>query len=271
MKRPGKIESAFLDNRAQGRKSLAAFINTGDPDLETSKNIIRVLERSGADVVELGVPFPHSFTDGEVILRSHERALKKGIRLEHALETVESLRSYSKIPILLMAEFGHSVRPYGLKTFLSLCNGAGVDGVLVHCLPPYLLQEYCELAADYSLDTIFSLYPKTPIKTREGIYRIAKGFIYLVTYYGKTGGGKLISETTLSYLSKVRQETSLPLAAGFGVKTPADLEMIYRTGIDGGIIGSAFVSLIEKNINDRDAMLNDIGTFCDSLLHHNYP
>ncbi len=262
---PGRIERRFSENRSQNKKGLIVFVNAGDPDLDTTKRIIRLLDYNQTDVVELCVPFPNSFTDGEVILRSHERAIAGGVVLNDVLEMIADLRKTCKIPIVLLADFSHTVKPMGTENFLKACKDAQVDGTLIHCLPPLLLKAYHEMSFSLELEMILSLYPKTDQKKREEVYRIARGFIYLVSTYGKTGKSKSFSSDIVSHIEKIRSETSSPLAVGFGVKTSADLELLYNTGTDAVIIGSAVTLIIEENLENQEDMLHCINLFIQQL------
>lgn len=254
----GSIEKRLLNNRQSGNNSFIAFLNAGDPDLYATRELIELLERCRVDVIELCVPFPDSCTDGDTILRSHDRALKNRVTLDAVLEMVQDVRKRCLIPIVLMADFGHTVKPCGLQKYLQRCKQARVDGTLLHCLPPAMVAEYSDVSSHLELENIFSLYPITKEAKRKSIYAMANGFIYLVSQYGKTGSGNNLSESFLSYLEKVRKETTLPLAVGFGVKSNADVNKVVGVGADGVIIGSKLVEIIEANMHDQTKMHFDI-------------
>lgn len=256
--RIGPIEQCLLNNRQTKRKGFIAFLNAGDPDLGTTQDIIVALERCDVDVIELGVPFPDSCTDGDTILRSHKRALQKGVNLEAVLEMVSELRKRSRIPLVLMADYGSTVKARGIDAFLRQSKQNGIDGVLLHCLPPFLTTHYRDASEQYGLETIFSLYPQTEEAKRKSIYAAANGFLYLVSKYGKTGSGGVFTEQVLAYFEKVRRETALPLVVGFGVNSADDVRTIFNTGVDGVVIGSGLVEVIETQRNDKAKMLSEI-------------
>jgi len=248
----GRLQKIFLANRKLKKKGLIVFVNAGDPDLCTTKQIIKILQYNKVDAVELCVPFPNSFTDGEVILRSHTRALAHNKTFYDVLGMIADLRTTCDIPIVLLADFSHTVRPIGLEEFIKACKWVGVDGTMIHCLPPLLADEYSSLSSEWDLETIFSLYPKTSPEKRREIYNKTRGFIYLVTTYGKTGKSKKLSNEVLSFLQTVREETSLPLAVGFGIKTNEHVKQLYHAGTDAVIIGSAITSIIETNLDTME-------------------
>lgn len=264
-RRSGVIEKHFLNNRRMGKKGLIAYLNAGDPDISTTRDLIELLESCGVDVIELSVPFPNSCTDGDTILRSHDRALKKGVTLDSVLEMVRDYRKTSAMPIVLMADFGHTIKPCGLQAYLRRCKEAGIDGVLLHCLPPSLVPEYIGAAAHLELENIFSLYPITPEAKRRSVYAAANGFIYLVSQYGKTGHTAHFTDDLLTYVKTVRKETEIPLAVGFGVKNEADVKKILKAGADGAIIGSRLVEVIEANIYDKARMYFEMHTLFNTL------
>lgn len=261
-----RLERLFLSNRRCDKKGLIVFVNAGDPDIDVTKQIIKVLDYNNVDAVELCVPFPNSFTDGEIILRSHSRALKNNISLDNVLEMVTSLRKKCKIPIVLLADYSHTVKPIGLEPFLYACKQAQLDGTLVHCLPPLLLEKYQSLSNSIGLDPIYSLYPKSNVEKRQKIFKIAHGFIYLVTTYGRTGKSKTTSNEIVNYIKTIRAETTHPLAVGFGIKTANDLKVMYKLGADAVIVGSAITSVIEQNLENQKEMMHALTSFVQNLV-----
>jgi tryptophan synthase alpha chain len=260
-----RLEKLLTTNRSRKKKGLIVFVNSGDPDLSATHRIIGLLEKNDVDAVELCVPFPNSFTDGEIILRSHQRALRNNVSLDDVLTMVAETRRTCKVPIVLLADYSHSVKPIGIEAFLTACRKAHVDGTLVHCLPPLLASAYHHQSKIMGLAAVSSLYPNSSEATRHKVYDTASGFIYLVTTYGRTGGNQWHSNTVVAYLKRVRAETTLPLAVGFGIRTRQDLDLLYEVGMDAGIIGSAITAIIEQYRENHSEMLRQINSFLQSI------
>ncbi len=265
-----RIENLFLANRDVGKKGLIVFVNAGDPDLDATRQIIKVLDYNRVDVVELCVPFPNSFTDGEIILRSHQRALENDTSFYDVLGMVGELRKECNIPIVLLADYSYTVKPLGMNSFLNACKKSRIDGTLVHCLPPLLLEKYQSLSSSIGLETIFSLYPKSTTEKREKVYEETQGFIYLVTTYGKTGRTIVNDNDIISYIERVRSETSQPLAVGFGIQTADDLNVIYQSGADAVVIGSAVSSIIAQNSINHEQILHSVNSFLQNLYFRHW-
>ena len=264
------IKKRLLKNRMIRKRGLIIYVNGGDPDIETTREIILFLAKHHVDIIELGVPFPNSITDGPQILRSHERALKQGVEFEGVIEMVKDIRKECDIPLVLLADYSHTVKSRGIDYFLSSCKCAGVNGTLIHCLPPLLVNEYVDLAKHHNVETVFSLYPSTNEKKRETVYQISSGFIYIVSYYGRTGSSSGITEETVSFLKKIRSETDLPLAVGFGIKNANDLDLIYSANMDAAIIGSPIVNITEMNLSDRENLFRELKNYLSELKSKKY-
>jgi tryptophan synthase alpha chain len=260
-----RLEKLLTVNRSRKKKGLIVFINSGDPDLNATRRIIGILEKNNVDAVELCVPFPNSFTDGQVILRSHQRALRNNVSLDDVLAMVAETRRTCKIPIVLLADYSHSVKPIGMEAFLTACRKVHIDGTLIHCLPPLLAGAYHQQSKMMGLAAVSSLYPNSSEATRRKVYASASGFIYLVTTYGRTGGNQWQSSAVVAYLKRVRAETTLPLAVGFGIRTRQDLDALYQAGMDAGIIGSAITAIIEQHLESRSEIFHRINLFLQSI------
>lgn len=257
------IRNRLLTNRGKNKKGLITYVNAGDPSLHVTEGIIGALAQKNVDVIELGVPFPDSFTDGKVILKSHERALNQRVDLENVLSLVEKVRESCTVPIVILAEYSHTVKPLGLTIFLEKCKNVGVDGILLHSLPPLLVRQYWDTAHILGLESIFSLYPNTTKEKRMEVYDLAMGFIYVVSYYGKTG--KSLSKDNLDFVKKLRIETDMPLAVGFGVKSKRDVEIIHDSGADAAIIGTSIMAIVDQFNDDPKKLIQGINEYIDSL------
>lgn len=264
-----RIEKKLIANREQGRRSLTIYLNCGDPDIETTASLIELCARHGVDVIELGVPFAHSFTDGEVVLRSHERALRNNVNLSTTLQLVDRVRKNTDIPIVLLADFSFTIKPFGIRNTVAACEQHGIDGLLLHGLPPLFMEEYLACIQPASVDPIFSLYPNSSPGVMAKTLANSRGFIYMVSTYGRTGAPIDFSSAGITHFyQSIRQATSLPLMAGFGIKGVQDMETIFsNSDIDGVIMGSAISRIIEASLHAPDKILGHTADYLTSLSH----
>ena len=257
-----RIQKTFAQLKANGEKALITFITAGDPDLKTSKDIIFELEKSGADIIELGIPFSDPMADGPTIQAASERALKKGTTLKDVLELVKDVRKRSQIPIILFGYY-NPIFAYGTERFAKDVKKAGADGILVVDLPPEEASELKAHTDSAGLDLVFLLTPTSDDNRMQLVAEKASGFIYYVSVAGITGARKELSGTIQKYISKVRQFTPLPVGVGFGISTPEQAREVSKWA-DGVIVGSAIVNVIEKN-QDLPDLVTKVGKFVTKL------
>ncbi len=238
----------MTDSRQQGKTELIFFVNAGDPNLEVTYEMLKVLARQGLVAVELCVPFPKSLTDGPLIRESHKRALNNGVDFAKVLELAAKVREELDLSIVILADYSHTVQPLGLENFLERCEHAGASATLIHCLPPLLRKAYVDHSEQIGLGRIMSFFVGSDEKTRVSAYRESLGFIYVVSRFGRTGNRVNFDTDVLEQLSAIRAETGKPLAVGFGVKTKEDIEALRSGGADAVIIGSAATSVVERNL-----------------------
>ncbi|MBS3731758.1 MAG: tryptophan synthase subunit alpha, partial [Desulfobacterales bacterium] len=205
---------------------------------------------SGADILELGVPFSDPTADGPVIQRSSARALKAGIHLADVLEMTRRIRQISDVPIILFSYY-NPIMAYGVEKFYKDSVSAGADGVLVVDLPPEESEELTGEWKDDAFCLIRLVAPTTPEDRMRTIAANSSGFLYMVSMTGVTGSGGLDTTETGQYVEKLRQVTELPICVGFGISTPSDVSAVSAVA-DGAVIGSAFESTIEDNLDNPD-------------------
>ncbi len=240
-----RIDSKFSELKAKGEKALITFITAGDSSLEDSEKFFHSLEKSGADLIELGIPFSDPSADGPVIQRSSERALKKNINLNHIFDLVEKLRTKSQLPIILMGYY-NPILQFGVDKFCKKAAQAGVDGLIIVDLPPEESDELYIPAAKQGIHFIYLLTPTADDLRIQKVKEKAKGFIYFVSVTGITGS-KLPDEKNIKkQILKIKKKISLPLCVGFGIQS-AEQAKLFSSFSDGVVVGSALVSLIEKN------------------------
>ena len=238
----GRITDAFDRLKRGGRTGLVTYITAGDPTVARTQDILFALERAGADVIELGVPFSDPLADGPVIQRATERALAGGTTLDDVIGLVERVRARLTVPIVLFT-YANPILRMGLREFGQRASAAGVDGVLILDLPVEEADEWRSLFESHGLDTIFLLSPTTTDDRIRQASRLGRGFLYGISRLGVTGARAAVATGAIDLAERVRRETSMPVALGFGVSHPDHVREIGRAA-DAAVVGSALVQVI---------------------------
>ena len=247
-----RIERRFAALKAEGRAGLVAFVTAGDPDYQTSLDLVRALPGAGADVIELGMPFTDPMADGPAIQASSLRALAQGMSLPKTLQLVRDFRAGdSDTPIVLMGYY-NPVYSYGVGAFLKAAKEAGVDGLIVVDLPPEEDSELCLPALQAGLNFIRLATPTTDDKRLPAVLRNTSGFVYYVSIAGITGTRSAATTDIATAVARLKRHTSLPVAVGFGIKT-ADQAAAVARDADAAVVGSALVQKIADNLTDASA------------------
>jgi tryptophan synthase alpha chain len=228
-----------------GNKALVAFFTAGDPDMSASKEIFSVIEKNGADIIEIGVPFSDPLADGPVIQASSHRSLQNGTTLKKIIQLVKGIRSESELPIVLMSSF-NPIFVYGQKKFVDDAVQAGVDGVILPDLPPEEAEEFLGYASEKNLDMIFLLAPTSTPERIQRIGELSKGFIYYISLTGTTGTKVALSSNLADKVTEIKSKAKLPVLVGFGISGPEQAQEAAQCS-DGVIIGSAIVKLVEDH------------------------
>src|SRR5579864_1350819 len=240
-----RIRRAF-----EGRKAFVAYLTAGDPAPEKTPELVAALERGGADLIELGVPFSDPIADGPVIQRGAERALKAGTNVSKVLEIAAEIRKRSQIPLLLFTYMNPVLR-YGLEALARDAVARGIDGCLLTDLSVEEAEPYVRAMRNAGLDTVFLAAPTSTERRLELVAEYSTGFVYLVSRTGVTGERASVSESVEPLVKAMRKVTDLPLAVGFGISTA---EHVRRVGAiaDGVAVGTAVVRMVEQNAASPD-------------------
>lgn len=225
-------------------KAFISFITCGDPDLETTAELIYALEKGGADLIELGIPFSDPTAEGPVIEQANMRALSGGVTTDKIFDMVRKVRQTVKIPLVFMT-YANVVFSYGTERFIKTASEIGIDGIILPDVPFEEREEFSAVCESYGLDYI-SLIAPTSENRIEMIAKQAHGFIYCVSSLGVTGMRSQITTDLNSMINIVKASTDIPVAVGFGISTAEQAKAISRVS-DGVIIGSAIVSLVGKH------------------------
>ena len=258
-----RIESKFDDLKREGRKAFIPFITAGDPDIETTLRLILELERSGADIIELGVPFSDPMADGPVIQRASERALKNGVTARACLDLVHEVRRKSDVPIVLFS-YLNPLLALGLDSLGDQLHSAGVDGVLVTDLVPEEGGEFMNVLGAAGINMVFLAAPTSTDERIRLIAGASSGFIYAVSRAGVTGVRESLSESSAALVRRVRPFSDLPVAVGFGISTPEHVNEVWQNA-DAAVVGSRIVSEIESHADSPD-LVERVGAFARWLV-----
>lgn len=254
----GRIKRKFRSLRDKGEKAVIVYLTAGDPSLERTKEIILGLDAAGVDILEIGVPFSDPTADGPIIQAASQRALQNGATLSGILDMIESLREVSEIPIVLFGYY-NPIFIYGNERFAKRAKEAGVDGILVVDLPPEESTDLRRYTDRSGIDFISLIAPTTSTERIRKISRDATGFLYCISITGVTGTARPQVVDIKRDVERIRKITALPLAVGFGISTPQQAGEIAPY-VDGIVIGSAFVRLIEEN-RDRVDMIHIVSDY----------
>ncbi|MCJ7641171.1 MAG: tryptophan synthase subunit alpha [Desulfobacterales bacterium] len=256
-----RIELTFKRLRKKGRAALIPFVVAGDPDLGTTEALVLKMAESGADIIELGLPFSDPLADGPIIQAASERALRNGTNLTKVFGLAEKLKGVPT-PLILMTYF-NPVFKFGLRDFAKGCHDSGIDGVIIPDLPPEEAGPWIREAKAVDLDTIFLVAPTSTPDRIKLISKWSRGFIYYVSVTGVTGTRENLPDELEQAIRRVKEHGKKPVAVGFGISTPAQAKTMSRFA-DGVIVGSAIVKIIEEKLDSPD-LVNQVGDFVTSL------
>lgn len=249
-----RIKEKFTQLKKQNHSAFIGYICAGDPDYSTSLAILKNMPKAGVDIIEVGVPFLDPAGDGPVIENAAKRAIKNGMSLKKTLLMISEFRKENQTtPIVLMTYFNPLLK-YGLNNIFSDAKKAGVDGVLIVDLPLEEEGEVIPQIKESELDLIQLIAPTTNLERAKKIVKKASGFIYLISMLGITGTKEAKAEENIENLHKLRTISKLPIAIGFGIKTPSQAQEFADLGFDGVVVGSTFVKEIEENfLNNKSS------------------
>lgn len=256
------IEATMTALKRDGQTALVPFLTAGDPDLATTEELIHTLVEAGADMIELGMPFSDPMADGPTIQAASERSLAAGTTLRKVLELVTRVRRRTNVPIILMGYY-NPVFCFGPTAFAEAAAAAGVDGLLLVDIPPEETDEIHAELKKNGIDLISLLAPTTPADRMQRLAAAAEGYLYYVSMTGVTGTQRVDAEAIAGEVRKIQKFSSVPVAVGFGITTPADAAAVARFA-DAVVVGSALVKIIEAH-GPGEALLPEVRSFIRSL------
>lgn len=253
-----RIEQKFQELKSNNSKALIAYITGGFPNIKFTEEVVPLLERSGADIVEIGIPFSDPIADGPTIQRASELSLSRGTNIDMLLDCVYRIRKVSSIPILFMTYY-NPVYARGVERFLKESKECGVDGLIIPDLLPEEAGDYIKIARRIDISTIFLLAPTSSNERIKKVAKLCTGFLYYVSVTGVTGSRRDLEIDIGEKVKKIKRATDLPVCVGFGISKPSHAR--YLRGVsDGIIVGSAIVKIV-LNGKGKKRIFNELRNF----------
>ncbi|MEO0293263.1 MAG: tryptophan synthase subunit alpha [candidate division WOR-3 bacterium] len=250
-----KIQEKFKELKEKNEMALILYVTGGFPNLGESMKIIKTLSKSGADIIEIGIPFSDPIADGPTIQHSSQISLTKGTTLKKILSAVKKLKV--NVPLVFMS-YLNPLLAYGQEKFIKDMKDSGVSGLIIPDLPVEEASEWISLSKEYETELIFLLTPTSPLNRRKKIVSVSRGFVYCVTVTGTTGIRERLPSYLDKFLKEVKKLTDLPIAVGFGISTPEQIKMLHGKA-DGVILGSRIIEAIinKENLIDLTRQLKE--------------
>lgn len=246
-----RIDMVFSNLRAVNKKALITFVTAGDPDIETTEQIIYEMERNGAHIIEIGVPYSDPVAEGPVIQAANERALKNGTRISHIFDMVKRLRTKTHIPLVLLLYY-NTILKYGEEKFFSTCKKSGIDAVIIPDLPYEEKEEIMPFSQKYGVYIIDLVSPVSGNRVKK-IASHSKGFIYCISSTGVTGIRENYDTDFKAFMDMITSVSNVPAAIGFGISGSAHVKML-KNYADGVIVGSAIIKKIHECTDKKEAV-----------------
>jgi tryptophan synthase alpha chain len=265
-----RIDARFAELKKHGRSAFVTFLMAGDPDPATSLSIIKAMPRSGADVIEIGMPFTDPMADGPSIQAAGLRALKAGMTLKKTLELVRAFREDDNTTPLVLMGYYNPIYIYGVEKFLADAKFAGVDGLIIVDLPAEEDAELCLPALKAGLNFIRLATPTTDDRRLPAVLANTSGFVYYVSITGITGAAAADSGVVGEAVARIKRHTDLPVCAGFGIRTPEAARAIAACA-DGAVVGTALVDALRASLDAEGRAtaktINAVADLAASLAH----
>jgi tryptophan synthase alpha chain len=251
-----RIGRLFETLKEQKRCGMIAYLTAGDPSPAATPELVAALERGGADLIELGVPFSDPIADGPVIQQAGDRAIKAGTTLAKVLDIAAEIRKTSEVPLLLFTYLNPALR-YGFERLARDAKAAGIDGCLLTDVSVEEAEDYVRVMREAGLDTVFLAAPTSTDERLKLIARYSSGFVYLVSRTGITGEQSDISASALPLIERMRAHTTLPLAMGFGISKPEHVAALAGA-VEAVVVGSAIVRQIERDSTQLEQFMRHL-------------
>ena len=257
-------EAAFERTKVKKEGAFIPFVVAGDPDFETSLEIVKVFVENGADALEIGFPFSDPVADGPTVQLADIRALKAGMTTERGFEFIRRIREFTDIPIGVLTYY-NLIYKMGLDKFYEMAKDNGANAILAADLPPEEAGDAVEAARKNNVQQIFMVAQTTSNERLQEITKLCSGFLYVVAVMGITGARSEIKTTTVELIRRIKSHSDIPISVGFGISKPEHVKEVISAGADGAIVASAILNIITENLENKEEMLQKVGKFCAEL------
>lgn len=262
--KPESYQEMFMRVKSKNEGGFIPFIVAGDPDFDTSLEIVRIFVENGADALEIGFAFSDPVADGPTVQEADLRALQAGMTTQRGFEFIRKIREFTSIPIGLLVYY-NLIYQMGVDQFYKIAHESGVNAILAADLPPEESKDAITASKKYGVQQVFMAAQTTSNERLEKISNLCEGFLYVVAVMGVTGARGDLKTSTVDLIKRVRNHTDLPLSVGFGISKPEHVTNVIRAGADGAIVASAILDIITENLQDKDIMKRKIAEFCQKL------
>ena len=257
-------EAAFERTKVKKEGAFIPFVVAGDPDFETSLEIVKVFVENGADALEIGFPFSDPVADGPTVQLADIRALKAGMTTERGFEFIRRIREFTDIPIGVLTYY-NLIYKMGLDKFYEMAKDNGANAILAADLPPEESGDAVKAARKNNVQQIFMVAQTTSNERLQEITKLCSGFLYVVAVMGITGARSEIKTTTVELIKRIKRHSDIPISVGFGISKPEHVKEVISAGADGAIVASAILNIITENLESKEEMLQKVGKFCAEL------
>jgi tryptophan synthase alpha chain len=257
-------EAAFERTKVKKEGAFIPFVVAGDPDFETSLEIVKVFVENGADALEIGFPFSDPVADGPTVQLADIRALKAGMTTERGFEFIRRIREFTDIPIGVLTYY-NLIYKMGLDKFYEMAKNNGANAILAADLPPEESGDAVKAARKNNIQQIFMVAQTTSNERLQEITKLCSGFLYVVAVMGITGARSEIKTTTVELIKRIKRHSDIPISVGFGISKPEHVKEVISAGADGAIVASAILNIITENLESKEEMLQKVGKFCAEL------
>lgn len=257
-------ESLFQRLEEKNEGAFIPFIVAGDPDFETSLEIVQTFLDNGADALEIGFPFSDPVADGITVQNADIRALNSGMNTDKCFDFIRRVRELTSAPIGVLVYY-NLIYKRGVDDFYREAAECGVNGILAADLPPEEAGMVLQASKKYGVDQIFMAAQTTSNERLAHILEVCSGFLYVVAVMGVTGARKEIQPDTIRLIQRLKSHSNLPLAVGFGLSQPKQVEHVIKAGSNGAIVASAILDIISRNLNDKVTLKREVARFCSEL------
>jgi tryptophan synthase alpha chain len=257
-------ETAFNRAKAKNEGAFIPFVVAGDPDFETSIEIVKTFVENGADALEIGFPFSDPVADGPTVQLADIRALYSGMTVKRGFEFIKRVREFTDIPVGVLTYY-NLIYKMGLDEFYKMAKDSGVNAILAADLPPEEAGDAVIAAQKNSVQQIFMVAQTTSNERLQEITKICSGFLYVVAVMGITGARAELKTTTVELIKRIKMHSDIPISVGFGISKPEHVKEVIGAGADGAIVASAILNIITENLENKEEMLQKIGNFCGEL------